>query len=253
VKYAAMSSRFTLEQLSRLHADFLKRTEGQKLSSEEATEKLQTHAADVELSAEAWFRNPRIVLLAESYPDPVTTSVVWLAEQGVDITLRRYQAYETAGGETILTVSQTYPPADLASFVVGPRTSGPSLPKAADLPELQWTLDDFLTLIKLAFPVPIAVLNACSEAPDTWVPSGTIYERAGVIPKSAIGQLAGFGFSVRARFKRSNHPWDSQWKAGGANTKYYRVSSQIARDWLEALEAAETAGPDSDAPAHTES
>ena len=33
---------------------------------------------------------PRIVLLAEKFSPTVTSSVVWLNEQGVDITLKRY-------------------------------------------------------------------------------------------------------------------------------------------------------------------
>jgi hypothetical protein len=95
VKYAAMTSRFTLDKLAELHARFLERTSNETLTNEEAEEKLQAHvAADVELSPELLAR-PRIVLVAEGYPDTTVTSVVWLAEQGVDITLRRYKAYET--------------------------------------------------------------------------------------------------------------------------------------------------------------
>ena len=113
VKYAAMTSRFTLEQLADLHARFLERTSEEKLTNDEAQEKLQAHLdADVEISPEL-FKSPRIVLLAESYPDSTLTSVVWLAEQGVDISLRRYKAYKTAGGETIVSVSQIYPLADV--------------------------------------------------------------------------------------------------------------------------------------------
>ena len=235
IKYAAMSSRFTLEQLASLHAEFLERTENLKLTSEEAVEKLQAHAPDVELSAEL-FLKPRIVLLAESYPDSVTTSVVWLVEQGVDITLRRYQAYETAGGETILTVSQTYPLADVASFLFGPRR-GSSPPRTREeLPDVEWSVADFETLFGLGFPVPIAVLNTCSEQAGSWVPSATIYERAGVTPQSGAGQLAGFGYSVRTRFGRGNHPWETKWRAGGENLNYYRVEQPTAKAWHAALE-----------------
>ncbi|MBM4414942.1 MAG: hypothetical protein FJ035_01450 [Chloroflexi bacterium] len=164
-----------------------------------------------------------------------------LAEQGVDITLRRYQAYETAAGETILSVSQTYPPTDVASFVAAPRAA-PATPKPDDLPQVPWTIEDFLTLVKLGFPVPMAALSACSEAPDTWVPSGAIYARAGVTSQSGAGQLAGFGYSVRTRFKRANHPWETQWKAGGENANYYRVAAPTAQAWLEALEVSEGHG-----------
>jgi hypothetical protein len=236
VKYAAMCSRFSIDQLAGLHSEFLDRTEHLKLTSEEATEKLQAHAADVELSAETFLR-PRIVLLAESYPATVTTSVVWLAEQGVDITLRRYQAYKTAGGETILTVSQVYPLADVASFLVGPRW-GPTPPRTPkELPEVEWSIDDFSKLISLGFPVPIAVLNACAEQPGRWVSSTTIFQRAAVPRHSGASQLAGFGYSVRTRFARSNHPWQTGWKAEGENVNYYKVDDATAERWLTALAA----------------
>jgi hypothetical protein len=238
IKYAAMSSRFSLDQLAGLHSEFLSRTEGQKLTSEEAAEKLQAHASDVELSPEV-FLKPRIVLLAESYPEPVTTSVVWLVEQGVDITLRRYQAYQTAGGETILTVSQVYPVADIASFLMGPRHRPAKPSEGVELPEVAWSAEDFATLIGLGFPVPIAVLNACAEHPGDWVSSTAIYQRAGVAPPSGAGQLAGFGYSVRKRFARRNHPWETEWKAGGENVNYYRIDSVIADRWNTALSGQE--------------
>jgi hypothetical protein len=234
VKYAAMSSRFSMDQLASLHSEFLVRTEDLKLTSEEAAEKLQAHAADVELSAET-FLSPRIVLLAESFPETVTTSVVWLAEQGVDITLRRYQAYQTAGGETILTVSQVYPLADVASFLVGPRRGPAPARRAEELPEVEWSVDDFRILIGLGFPVPIAVLNACAEQPGRWVSSTTIFQRAGVTRQSGSGQLAGFGYSVRTRFARCNHPWQTKWRAGGENVNYYRIDSTTAEKWHTAL------------------
>ena len=109
VKYAAMASHFTLDRLAELHARFLERTKDEKLTNDEAEERLQAHvAADVELSPDL-FMSPRIVLLAESYPDTTTTSVVWLNDQGVDITLRRYNAYVTEGDETIVWLRRSTP------------------------------------------------------------------------------------------------------------------------------------------------
>lgn len=238
VKYAAMASRFTLEKLADLHARLLERTAGDKLTSEEALEKLQAHvAADVELAVDL-FTSPRIVLLAESYPDTTTTSAVWLAEQGVDITLRRYAAYETAGGETIVSVSQVYPLADVGNWLLGP--GKPSVPAktSEQLPDVPWSIDDFTKLIQLKFPVPIEALTACAEAPNEWVPLNMIYDRAAVAPPSGRGQLAGFGFSVRTTFGRSNPPWQAQWRAGGENCNYYRVDTETADEWLAAVAAA---------------
>jgi hypothetical protein len=236
VKYAAMTSRFTLDQLADLHARFLERTSDEKLTNDEAEEKLQAHLApDVEMSTEL-FARPRIVLLAESYADTTVTSVVWLAEQGLDITLRRYKAYETAGGETIVTVSQLYPLADIGNWLMGPGRGAKKQSKPTDdLPEVPWSVDDFVKLLVLKFPVPIEALNACAESPGTWIPSKTVFERASVEPPSGRGQLAGFGYSVRTTFGRRNPPWEAQWHAGGEHLGYYRLDANTASYWLEAV------------------
>jgi hypothetical protein len=243
VKYAAMTSRFTLDKLADLHARFLERTSEDKLTNEEAEEKLQAHlSADVEISPEL-FASPRIVLLAESYPDTTVTSIVWLAEQGVDITLRRYKAYETGGGETIVSVSQIYPLADVGNWLMGPgRGPKKSRKPAEDLPEVAWSVDDFVKLLALKFPVPIEAMNACAESPGTWIASTTVYERAGVEPPSGRGKLAGFGYSVRTTFGRCNPPWEVQWQAGGEHVNYYRLDAETSENWLNALAVASPEG-----------
>jgi hypothetical protein len=106
------------------------------------------------------------------------------------------------------------------------------------LPDIPWSIDDFTKLIQLKFPVPIEALNACAENPNEWVSLNKIYDRAAVAPPSGRGQLAGFGFSVRTTFGRSNPPWQAQWRAGGDNCNYYRLDTETANEWLAAVAAA---------------
>lgn len=73
-------------------------------------------------------------------------------------------------------------------------------------------------------------------------PLTDVYERAGVEPPSGRGKLAGFGFSVRTTFGRSNPPWEAQWRAGGENVNYYRVDASTAANWIVALGQAEGPG-----------
>lgn len=241
VKYASMASHFTLNQLAELHPRFLERTSEEKLTNDAAEERLQSHvAADVELAPDL-FMNPRIVLLAESYPDTTTTSIVWLNDQGVDITLRRYNAYVTEGGETIVSVAQVYPLPDVG--VMGPGKPPKKTKPIDELPIVPWTVDDFKKLIQLGFTVPIEVLNACGETPGHWVPLNTIYTRAGVDQRAGAGKLAGFGFSVRTTFGRSNTPWERQWHAGGENFNYYKIDLGTADEWHAALETVAPAEP----------
>jgi hypothetical protein len=242
VKYAAMTSRFTLDKLADLHARFLERTSEEKLTSEEAEDKLQAHLApDVEISLEL-FASPRIVLLAESYAETTVTSVVWLAEQGVDITLRRYKAYMTDGGETIVSVSQIYPLADVGNWLMGPGRGPKDQKRPEHLPEVAWSVDDFRKLLDLNLVVPIAAMSVCAENPGSWIPSTTVFERAGVEPPSGRGQVAGFGYSVRTTFRRCNPPWEAQWHAGEDYVSYYRLDAETSEHWHEAMAATSPEG-----------
>ena len=231
IKYAAMTSRFTLDQLADLHVDFLYRTEEKKLSNAEVQDKLQSHASEVELTPDL-FLSPRIVLLAESFRESTLTSAIWLSEQGVDLTLRRYQAYETAGKEIIVSVSQIYPLPDVGRWMIGPGRGAEKDSKVLEvLPVRPWTVENFMDLIKLNFTVPIKVLAVCSQRPDKWIGSSTIFKNFSIEPPNIRGRLAGFGLSVRTRFDRRNPPWDSTWAHGGEYQAYYRVGRETADNW----------------------
>jgi hypothetical protein len=119
IKYAAMVSRFSLEALADRHAKYLS-GRGQPCSSEEALGLLLAHAE--EITGET-LKQPRIVLLAESYPKVISAVAVWLGEMGVEFSLMQYQAYKTAN-ELLLSVSQIYPPLrDLEDFMVTPKAA----------------------------------------------------------------------------------------------------------------------------------
>ena len=229
IKYAAMASRFTEDQLADLHVGFLKKTGQQSLSSAESLEKLQTHTA-TGLTPEL-LRQPRIVLLARDFSPTVTSSVVWLNEQGVDITLKRFQAYRTPSNEMVVTVSQYYPVPDIATFEVAPYLRSHAQRTTAELPEREWSEDDLRLLGSLPFAVPHAILDLCSTRPDEWIGAIEAYERAGVERKAGMAGIAGFGWSMRTRFRRSNPPWNSKWAAGGVNQMYYSVGARTAGLW----------------------
>lgn len=229
IKYAAMVSRFSEDSLADLHAEFLERTQQLKLTNVEALEKLQAHVL-AGLSPDLLLR-PRIVLLAEDFSPIVTSSVVWLNEQGVDISLRRYQAYRTTSGETMITVSQLYAVAEIGDFEVKPRLRPQARQPVETLPEKVWNEVDLQLLHSLPFEVPHAVLDVCSESPGDWVGSSAAYARADVEQRSGMGKLAGFGYSVRSRFGRNNPPWELNWAAGGQSQQYYRVDVETAERW----------------------
>ncbi len=118
VKYAAFASRFTPQTLAEHHAAYLTRVEGGPVSEDEARERLEAHAGG-ELDPDL-LRQPRIALMAASFPPQVTASAVWLTEMGLDVSLVSFNAYRT-GSETVLTVSQIWPVPDVEDFTVSPR------------------------------------------------------------------------------------------------------------------------------------
>jgi hypothetical protein len=119
LKYAALVSRFTRDDLAKVHAQYLTRQRGELVSAETAAAELEEWATLTEES----LRLPRLILLAADFPATVTATVVFLHQQcGLDVQLRKFQAYRTAQ-ETLVTVSQLYPPPDVEDFVLSPEVS----------------------------------------------------------------------------------------------------------------------------------
>ncbi len=248
LKYAAMASRFTPRLLAEYHARFSQREpQGRRpaepLTESEAHAKLETHS-EVGLLADQLI-NPRVVLLAESYPPSVTATAVWLNERGVDLTLMRYQAFRTGDDHIVLTVSQLYPVREIADFEVAPHTSSKAQPTVT-LPEIPWSEEDLAELTRVANATTLAVVDLCALSPDTWIGANEVYARAGVATPSGTGQLGGFGLTVKSRFKRSNPPYERAWSPDGTNQAAYRMGPELGESWLR-LRGVERAADTEDA------
>ncbi len=235
LKYAAMASRFTPRLLAEYHAKFSQRKvqnarQAEPLTEAESLSKLETHS-EIGLLPDQLI-NPRVVLLAESYPATVTATAVWLNERGVDLTLMRYQGYRTSGEHIVLTVSQLYPVREVADFEVAPHTSRKAQP-IVSLPEIPWSEEDLLELASVANATPLAIVDLCALSPDTWIGANDVYARAGVTTASGTGQLGGFGLTVKSRFKRSNPPFERAWSPDGTNQAAYRMGPELSAAWLQ--------------------
>ncbi len=117
IKYAALASRFTLDTLAEHHARFLSRA-GLPCGEDAARDQLLEHAPELDPDV---LQRPRIVLVAGGFPPVVTSSVVWLNQMGIDITLQAVQAYRVFDDRTIVTVSQMFPLPDVEDFLVAPQ------------------------------------------------------------------------------------------------------------------------------------
>src|SRR5581483_553505 len=227
LKYAAMASRFTVEELAAQHARYLARR-GESVTPDEAKERLEAHCG-FGLAAENLAR-PRIVLLASSFPPVVTATTVWLTEMGLEIDLIQLQAYR-AGEDVVITVSQLYPVPDIEEFTVAPARSAKSA--SEQLPEIPWTKDDLAKLQDLANDTVRAALDLVSERPGDWIPLREVEARAARTYTQARADLAVLTMIVKRRFGRSNWPFAARWAAGGEPQLYYRMEPDLAAAWRE--------------------
>lgn len=119
LKYAALVSRFTRDDLDKVHARYLSRAAKEPVTAEQAAAALDEWAEITEGS----LRLPRLVLMATEFPQTVTATVVFLHQQlGLDVRLLAFQAYRTAN-DFLLTVSQHYPPPGIEEFVLTPEVN----------------------------------------------------------------------------------------------------------------------------------
>ncbi|SBT92221.1 hypothetical protein GA0115233_104158 [Streptomyces sp. DI166] len=116
ITYAAMVSRFTEDDLARIHCEFLRRS-GRECDAQEALRALREHCGD-DLDV-ALLKQPRLVLVARSFPRQVTSTTVWLSEMGLDIKLVQFRLWDTGAGH-VMTTSVLYPVPGMEEFTVVP-------------------------------------------------------------------------------------------------------------------------------------
>lgn len=118
ITYAALVSRFTVETLAQAHAAFLNRKEDTSITEGEARTRLLDHVGD-DLDPDL-LKRPRQVLIASSFPKQVTSSVVWLSEMGLDISLVQVSLWRV-GEELVADFSTVYPTQEVEEFTLAPK------------------------------------------------------------------------------------------------------------------------------------
>lgn len=123
VKLAAQASRLLPESLADHYARFHSRRHS-PMTADEALAELQAHAPDL---SQELLRRPRIVLMARDFSSTLMSSVVWLNEVGLDLTLLQVSAFRTytgglSGGADapMISVKQVFPLRDVEDFTISP-------------------------------------------------------------------------------------------------------------------------------------
>lgn len=231
VGYAAMVSRFTVEDLVEAHTAFLKRR-GDRPERDDVLNLLSAHAGGKRLS-DHLLRSPAIVIVAESFTPTMTSSVVWLSEQGVDITLREFQLYRSDEG-LLLTVSQTWPVRDVEEFTVKPRRQdAEAVREERTFPSITWGEDDLRALLERLTGTKqestvVGMLDLASSADGRRVGWEDLVAHAGRSPAQARSDLAHLTMITKADFGRENWPVTVVWPDGILS---YQMDEPTAAAW----------------------
>lgn len=113
IRYAAMVSTITLQQAIDAHQDYLDK----RGIDANATELVHGHLENLDDSQGFSTAKPRIVLVSEGFSPELTTSVLWLNSNGLDIACIRMQPYRNRE-EILVETSQVIPLPETADYLV---------------------------------------------------------------------------------------------------------------------------------------
>ena len=103
IRYAAMVSILTSERIIEAHQEYM----GKWGIEGDAAERIQQHLAETEFE-DIYTESPRIILVSEGFSRELTTSVLWLNDNGLDITCIQLQPFRN-GKELLIESSQVIP------------------------------------------------------------------------------------------------------------------------------------------------
>jgi hypothetical protein len=225
INYAAMVSRLTPDDVAELYSA-ARRRGGEGIDAASALTVLTTEKL---LTAES-IRRPRIVLVASDFPASVTSAVVWLSEQSVDVSLIRYRPYRLDDGQLVVSFSRLYPVPDVEEFTIGRRPDTTAASEA--VPDVPWDEASLRRLEEQANPATLALLDLCSAEEASSVGVKDVAEQAGISEAAVRGQLAGLTMRLKNPsygFARTTWPVTNTWLPGGYAS--YRMDPELAATW----------------------
>jgi hypothetical protein len=113
LRYAAMVSAMTFEQLVNTFARYKSRTEP---DTEAARSKIMEFLGWNDIDEEQFAQDTRIILAAADFSKELTTAVMWLVERGIDIRCVRMKPWRMDNGTVLLDVQQLIPLPEAVEF-----------------------------------------------------------------------------------------------------------------------------------------
>jgi hypothetical protein len=225
LNYAAMVSRLTPEDIAELYSVTRNRG-GQDVDVDSALTILTTEKL---LTAES-IRSPRIVLVASDFPPPVTATVVWLNEQGVDISLIRFRSYRLGDGQLVVSFSRLFPVPDVEEFTIGRRTDQPAA--AVITPGPPWDEPALRRLAAQANAPTLTLLDLCAAEEASTVTIRDVAERAGCSDASVRAGLAGLTRSLKhPKYGYAQTTWPMTVTVLPGGLASYHMDPDLAAIW----------------------
>lgn len=237
INYAAMVSRLSVQDVAEMYVARRQRV-GSPIELEAALDWLQT----VKLVTTESLKQPRIVLVATHFPAAVTSSAVWLNEQGVDLSLVRFRPYELPTGQVVVAFSQLFPVPDVEDFTIGRRT-GTITTSTSEEPGPHWDSAALAKLAGVANGTTLAVMDLCAQPDAGDLRVVDVMEHAGLSNAQVKGHLAGLTMLLRNKkngFPQNVWPFLVSWTSTGQ--AIYRMEAETAETW-RSIRGLSTAGP----------
>jgi len=227
IRYAAMVSALTFTQLVNAHQRYLDHRGIAASARERLLDFLQI-ADETQVVLQS--AQPAIILAAADFSREVTTTVLWLRDQGIDIRCVRLRPYQF-NGATLLDASQVIPLPEAESYLVQLRERVAEVQKL-ELPDQAFAEEDFQRLAaELTNPSVRAIFTECSKRPGEWISFSEMLTVTGATHPQLRAALAGLTMWVKRRFERGNWPIDSSWSVTGDGQMHYRLDSERAAWW----------------------
>lgn len=135
IRYAAMISAMSFEDVVRAHADFLSR----RGLDGDARARIEQFLASSEEASPSISKTPRIVLAATDFSREITTTVLWLNSQGLDIRCVRVVPYRL-DGKFFLDLEQILPLREASEYQVKLREKDASVRRNSSNKQRERTL-----------------------------------------------------------------------------------------------------------------
>jgi|APMI01.1.fsa_nt_gi hypothetical protein len=227
LNYASMVSTLRVDEVADLYVA-RQASLGNPIQREDFVETLETRY----LVTSATLKNPRVVMIASSFPPAVTSVTVWLKDRGVDISLIKFVPYEFADGTHAVSFSRFFPIPTLEDFRITFDSSASPQGASSASSAAPWNSEAIQWLAANGNLATVTLLDLLAAAGGEPVSSADVMSAAGLTTGQFRGQLAGLTMMLKNQksgFVSTSAPWDVAWLPGGFAS--YTLAPHLSEMW----------------------